>query len=62
LVGVIVFVFYQFNTLNFNPSSTEIVLNSIYKDDYKVLEQKHFEIEELKVIVIEFFKRINSSK
>ncbi len=42
LVGVMVFVFYQFNQapLNFNPTATEVVLNSSYADDYKALEKK----------------------
>ncbi|PTM11065.1 MAG: sodium:solute symporter [Bacteroidetes bacterium] len=40
LVGVMVFVFYQFNQapLNFNPLATEVVLNSQYSDEYKALE------------------------
>ncbi len=39
LVGVMVFVFYQFNQapVNFNPLATEVVLNSEYADEYKVL-------------------------
>ncbi len=47
LVGVMVFVFYQFNSspLNFNPSATEAVYNSEYAEDYKNLETKHREIE-----------------
>lgn len=47
LVGVMVFVFYQFNAspLNFNPAATEIVQNSEYASEYKALENKHKEIE-----------------
>ncbi|MCJ7466628.1 MAG: sodium:solute symporter [Maribacter sp.] len=49
LVGVMVFVFYQYNPspLNFNPSATQKVLNSPYVDDYRVLEgaQKALEVE-----------------
>lgn len=39
LVGVMVFVFYQFNQapVNFNPLATEVVLSSEYADEYKVL-------------------------
>ena len=39
LVGVMVFVFYQFNQapMNFNPVATEVVLNSEYADEYKDL-------------------------
>ena len=42
LVGVMVFVFYQFNTTpaNFNPVATEAVHNSEYVNEYKVIEQK----------------------
>ena len=37
LVGVMVFVFYQFNEapINFNPTATELVLNSEYSNEYK---------------------------
>ncbi|NVK53510.1 MAG: sodium:solute symporter [Flavobacteriaceae bacterium] len=50
LVGVMVFVFYQFNSapLNFNPKATEAVNNSIYADQYKALEAKHIEFENQK--------------
>ncbi len=39
LVGVMVFVFYQFHTapLNFNPAATETVLNSQYSEQYQDL-------------------------
>lgn len=45
LVGVMVFVFYQFNKapINFNPTAKEVVLNSTYADDYKTLEHKQLE-------------------
>lgn len=47
LVGVMVFIFYQYNPspLNFNPAATEAVLNSEYSEDYKVLQQGHQEIQ-----------------
>ncbi|WP_298368636.1 sodium:solute symporter [uncultured Lutibacter sp.] len=50
LVGVMVFVFYQFNTspLNFNPTATEIVKNSEYSKEYEQLEIKHKDLELLK--------------
>jgi Na+/proline symporter len=50
LIGVMVFVFYQFNPapLNFNPSASEEVQKSIYAQDYKDLEAKHIEIENSK--------------
>jgi Na+/proline symporter len=42
LVGVMVFVFYQFNAspLNFNPVATSTVLNSDYAEEYRALEAK----------------------
>ncbi|MFD0990951.1 sodium:solute symporter [Mariniflexile jejuense] len=42
LVGVMVFVFYQFNEapVNFNPTATEVVLNSEYSEAYKLLQKK----------------------
>lgn len=52
LVGVMVFVFYQFNAspLNFNPAATKIVQNSEYGDEYKLLENQHQELEKQKSI------------
>ncbi|MFC4634192.1 sodium:solute symporter [Dokdonia ponticola] len=42
LVGVMVFVFYQFNAtpLNFNPAATEAVYASEYADEYKAIEKR----------------------
>jgi SSS family transporter len=42
LVGVMVFVFYQFNEapINFNPNATEIVLKSQYAEEYKTIQDK----------------------
>ena len=47
LVGVMVFVFYQFNAapLNFNPTASQAVLNSEYASEYKELENKYRELE-----------------
>ncbi|MCK4561662.1 MAG: sodium:solute symporter, partial [Flavobacteriaceae bacterium] len=52
LVGVMVFVFYQFNAspLNFNPAATEAVLNSEFADEYKTLQLNHKKIEDEKKI------------
>mgnify|MGYP002795044430 CR=1 FL=1 len=52
LVGVMVFVFYQFNAspLNFNPAADTAVKNSIYAEDYKDLQNKHSEIEQRKSV------------
>ncbi|MCM2302530.1 MAG: sodium:solute symporter, partial [Flavobacteriaceae bacterium] len=53
LVGVMVFVFYQFNAapLNFNPSANLAVKNSVYANEYKVLENKHIQFESQKSVV-----------
>jgi len=47
LVGVMVFVFYQFNAspLNFNPKANEAIINSEYAAEYKALESQHIQIE-----------------
>lgn len=47
LVGVMVFVFYQFNEapLNFNPAATDAVLNSSYSEDFVNLQNDHKELE-----------------
>ncbi|WP_034058635.1 sodium:solute symporter [Lacinutrix jangbogonensis] len=41
-VGVMVFVFYQFNQapVNFNPTATEVVLNSEYAEKYKAIQEE----------------------
>ena len=41
-VGVMVFVFYQFNEapLNFNPTATEVVLDSKYAQDYEAIQDE----------------------
>ena len=59
-VGVMVFVFYQFNEapVNFNPTATEVVLNSEYADDYKALQQEQRAILNDKQKIIKAF--INS--
>nr|WP_321237531.1 sodium:solute symporter [uncultured Psychroserpens sp.] len=57
LVGVMVFVFYQFNEapVNFNPTATEVVLNSEYADEYKAIQKKQEEIFTMKkASIIEF--------
>ncbi|PKB44104.1 SSS family transporter [Cellulophaga sp. RHA19] len=53
LVGVMVFVFYQYNSspLNFNPAATSKVENSVYAEDYKLLEKEHKVIAEQRVII-----------
>ncbi|MDG4716487.1 sodium:solute symporter [Winogradskyella marincola] len=50
LVGVMVFVFYQFNPspLNFIDKSTEIVLASEYGNEYRALQNKQSELFDMK--------------
>ncbi len=50
LVGVMVFVFYQFNAspLNFNPAATEAVHHSKYAKEYAILEGTHVALEKEK--------------
>lgn len=54
LVGVMVFVFYQFNEapLNFNPTATELVLNSEYAEAFKALQKEQkdqFDYKQLQI-------------
>ncbi|SFW25519.1 sodium:solute symporter [Cellulophaga fucicola] len=51
LVGVMVFVFYQYNTspLNFNPAATSKVTNSVYAEDYNLLVKEHKVISDKKI-------------
>ena len=53
LVGVMVFVFYQFNAspLNFNPKANEAIANSEYIAEYQQLEATHIEIENAKKVL-----------
>ncbi|ARV06211.1 sodium:solute symporter [Polaribacter sp. SA4-10] len=50
LIGVMVFVFYQFNAspLNFNPTANDAIANSEYVAEYQALEKEHIEIENSK--------------
>ncbi|WP_417882167.1 sodium:solute symporter [Xanthomarina gelatinilytica] len=54
LVGVMVFVFYQFNPspINFNPAAEELILNSEYANAYQDLEQEQLAIFNTKQEVI----------
>jgi Na+/proline symporter len=56
-VGVMVFVFYQFNQapVNFNPTATEVVLNSEYAEEYKALEAEQKALFETKKSAINSF-------
>ena len=57
LVGVMVFVFYQFNEapVNFNPTATEVVLNSEYADAFKKLQEEQQQIFRDKQKIIEAY-------
>ena len=57
LVGVMVFVFYQYNPspLNFNPAATTAVLESELSEDYQQLEMAHRELEKDKKIAQDAF-------
>lgn len=50
LVGVMVFVFYQYNPspLHFNPAANEAIKSSEYAEDYAILEQGHMALEKEK--------------
>lgn len=53
LVGVMVFVFYQYNPspLNFNPAATKAVMQTPFAPDYAILEKSHKELEIEKIMV-----------
>ncbi|PQJ81329.1 sodium:solute symporter [Polaribacter glomeratus] len=53
LIGVMVFVFYQFNPspLNFNPGANEEVAKSKYVEEYQQLEAAHINIENTKKVI-----------
>jgi solute:Na+ symporter, SSS family len=56
LVGIMVFVFYQFNAapINFNPKASEAVLNSEFAAEYKALESQYKQVEnEKKTLVLD---------
>ncbi|WP_445382014.1 sodium:solute symporter [Robiginitalea sp. IMCC43444] len=64
LVGVMVFVFYQYNAspLNFNPAGTKAVLESEYAQDYRRLQEAHRELEVDKKIAQNNFSEALESK
>ena len=64
LIGVMVFVFFQFNPvpLNFNPNNKIIVENSKYKSDYNALETKLVKLsEEKKEINLIYIDHLNQN-
>jgi len=62
LTGVMVFVFFQFNPvpLNFNPNNKIVIEKSIYKEEYRALEQKLSKLsEDKKVINLLYIDQLN---
>lgn len=62
LTGVMVYVFFQFQTLpiNFNPNSKTIIEKSVYKDQYKALEGQLADISsEKKQVTIDYASQLN---
>lgn len=65
LVGVMVFVFYQFNVspLNFNPAATDAVMNSEYAQQYEELNHEHVTIvEQKKALQMDFAEQPDNAK
>jgi Na+/proline symporter len=65
LIGVLVFVFYQFNPspLNFNPTNQRIVLESAYADEYRALgEEKDVLMGQIQTLQIEFIESPDPTK
>lgn len=64
LIGVMVFVFYQFNAapVNFNPTATDVVMTSEYAQEYEDLQQKQQAIFEQKQGIINDFVSENNSE
>ncbi|WP_378173586.1 sodium:solute symporter [Aquimarina sp. SS2-1] len=64
LVGVMVFVFYQFNSapLNFNPAATIAIENSKYTLEYEELEDKLKEIQNSKESYIQNYLKATESQ
>ncbi|RIA09417.1 SSS family transporter [Flavobacteriaceae bacterium MAR_2010_72] len=64
LVGIMVFVFYQFNTspINFNPAAESAILDSSFAQDYKTLQEEQAQIFNDKKALIEAYAVTNDSK
>ncbi len=64
LVGVMVFVFYQFNAspLNFNPEATKAVMNSSYAKEYKDLQIEQDKIFDDKQLLINNYLKTKDEK
>jgi Na+/proline symporter len=64
LVGVMVFVFYQFNAspINFNPLAEETITQSSYAEEYKVLENEQEKIFNDKKLLIDRYLETSDVK
>ena len=64
LVGVMVFVFYQFNSspINFNPKAEEAVSNSAYASEYETLKAEQEKIFNDKETIINKYIETNDAK
>ncbi len=64
LVGVMVFVFFQFakSPLNFNPAATEAVMNSEYAEEYQMLEIEHEKTHNDKQLLIQEYLKNGDDK
>ncbi|GAA4281702.1 sodium:solute symporter [Gaetbulibacter aestuarii] len=64
LLGVMVFVFYQFNEspLNFNPTATEMVMNSSHAKEYEALQKEQDKVFHDKQTLIKNFATSESAK
>lgn len=63
LVGVMVFVFYQFNDspINFNPATDDVIVNSAYADEYTTLQKEQSRIFNEKKLAIEDYSKNHNS-
>mgnify|MGYP003643013415 CR=1 FL=1 len=64
LVGIMVFVFYQFNAspVNFNPIAIEALENSAYVEEYKALEKQQEKLFNNKKTIINKYLETNDKK
>jgi len=65
LIGVMVFVFYQFHTapLNFNPAAEEAVLSSTYAAEYQQLDGAKLKLEaDIKEVQTAFVRSTNAAE
>jgi len=64
LVGVMVFVFYQFNAspISFNPDATKQVMASPYANEYQKLQEEQTKIQKDKELIINKYLETNDQK